>query len=157
MPGPNADEPGCSGRRLAGRGEGLSAYPALRFLAASATYLCESLTLWASLRGAGAGLPGRGGRPGAPASPPCGRERCLKQLSFPSLCSSCAGAAPRLPSACACVYSSPSRRTPVDAAARTPRTGYCGRRRRSDRPFRTGLQKGGLRSAERPFESPRLS
>ena len=80
-----------------------------------------------------------------------------KYLLSPDLCPSCAGATQRLPSACACVYSSPSRRTPVDAAARTPRTGYCGRRRRSDRPFRTGLQKGGLRSAERPFESPRLS
>ena len=64
-----------------------------------------------------------------------------KQSLFPSLCPSCAGAAQRLPPACACVYSSPSRRTPVDAAARTPRTGYCGRRRRSDRPFRTGLQR----------------
>ena len=62
-----------------------------------------------------------------------------KLLLFPDLCPSCAGAARRLPPACACVYSSPSRRTPVDAAARTPRTGYCGRRRRSDRPFRTGF------------------
>ena len=62
-------------------------------------------------------------------------------LLFPSLCASCAGSARRLPPACGRVYSSPSRRTPVDAAARTPRTGYCGRRRRSDRPFRTGLQR----------------
>ena len=60
-------------------------------------------------------------------------------LLFPDLCPSCAGAARRLPPACRRVYSSPSRRTPVDAAARTPRTGYCGRRRRSDRPFRTGF------------------
>ena len=38
------------------------------------------------------------------------------------------------------------RAAPRRAAARTPRTGYCGRRRRSDRPFRTGfirwLEKG---------------
>ena len=60
-------------------------------------------------------------------------------LLFPNLCASRGLTPPRLPSACACVYSSPSRRTPVDAAARTPRTGYCGRRRRSDRPFRTGF------------------
>ena len=33
------------------------------------------------------------------------------------------------------------RAAPRNAAARTPRTGYCGRRRRSDRPFRTGLQR----------------
>ena len=33
------------------------------------------------------------------------------------------------------------RAAPRSAAARTPRTGYCGRRRRSDRPFRTGLQR----------------
>ena len=31
------------------------------------------------------------------------------------------------------------RAAPRRAAARTPRTGYCGRRRRSDRPFRTGF------------------
>ena len=62
-----------------------------------------------------------------------------KLLFFPNLCPSCASYLPRLPPPCACVYSSPSRRTPVDAAARTPRTGYCGRRRRSDRPFRTGF------------------
>ena len=64
-----------------------------------------------------------------------------KQLSIPGLCPSCARADPRLPPPCACVYSSPSRRTPVSAAARTPRTGYCGRRRRSDRPFRTGFSR----------------
>ena len=74
----------------------------------------------------------RAGQPPRPGNAP-------KILFFPSLCPSCAGAAQRLPSACACVYSSPSRRTPVSAAARTPRTGYCGRRRRSDRPFRTGF------------------
>ena len=31
------------------------------------------------------------------------------------------------------------RAAPRRVAARTPRTGYCGRRRRSDRPFRTGF------------------
>ena len=62
-----------------------------------------------------------------------------KLLFFPSLCPSCGAPLPRLPSPCRRVYSSPSRRTPADAAARTPRTGYCGRRRRSDRPFRTGF------------------
>ena len=35
-----------------------------------------------------------------------------KQLFFPSLCPSCAGAAQRLPPPCRRVYSSPSRRTP---------------------------------------------
>ena len=64
-----------------------------------------------------------------------------RQLSIPDLCPSCASSLPRLPPPCACVYSSPSRRTPVSAAARTPRTGYCGRRRRSDRPFRTGFSR----------------
>ena len=33
--------------------------------------------------------------------------------SIPRLCPSCASSFPRLPSPCACVYSSPSRRTPV--------------------------------------------
>ena len=83
-----------------------------------------------------------------------GRESGLKYLSFPSLCASRGLTPPHLPSPCACVYSSPSRRTPVDAAARTPRTGYCGRRRRSDRPFRTGLQKGGLRKKRFYLEPP---
>ena len=72
-----------------------------------------------------------GPRPGNP----------LKKIVFPSLCASCARADTPLPPASACVYSSPSRRTPADAAARTPRTGYCGRRRRSDRPFRTGFSR----------------
>ena len=75
-----------------------------------------------------------GGGACVPGKPP-------KQLLSPNLCPSCARVDPRLPCACACVYSSPSRRTPAGAAARTPRTGYCGRRRRSDRPFRTGLQR----------------
>ena len=86
---------------------------------------------------------GRGACGSGPASP--GRESAPKLLLSPDLCASRGAPLPPLPPLCACVYSSPSRRTPVDAAARTPRTGYCGRRRRSDRPFRTGLQKGGLR------------
>ena len=89
-------------------------------------------------------------------APPQGRNE-PKNLLFPSLCASDGAPLPPLPPPCACVYSSPSRRTPVSAAARTPRTGYCGRRRRSDRPFRTGLQKGGLRKAAKSFTSPRLS
>ena len=120
--------------------------------------LSRGLPLWEARRGARA----CGGEPNPAAwatwdvrAPACGGNlpvgprlsagalpRCrdgLKRLFFPSLCPSCAGAARRLPSPCACVYSSPSRRTPVSAAARTPRTGYCGRRRRSDRPFRTGF------------------
>ena len=99
-------------------------------------------------RGAAGGAPRAGeagrlrNRPGpAPVAPALflSRESAPKLLFFPSLCPSCAGAAQRLPPPCRRVYSSPSRRTPVDAAARTPRTGYCGRRRRSDRPFRTGF------------------
>ena len=35
-----------------------------------------------------------------------------KQLSIPDLCASCVSSLLRLPSPCACVYSSPSRRTP---------------------------------------------
>ena len=77
----------------------------------------------------------------AQARPSSAGEARLKQLLSPSLCASHVLTPPRLPCACACVYSSPSRRTPVDAAARTPRTGYCGRRRRSDRPFRTGFSR----------------
>ena len=84
---------------------------------------------------------GRRGRSVRPVGRPPGPGKRPKRLLFPGLCPSCARADPRLPPACACVYSSPSRRTPVSAAARTPRTGYCGRRRRSDRPFRTGLQR----------------
>ena len=68
-----------------------------------------------------------------------GRESAPKLLFFPDLCASRVLPIERLPPPCRRVYSSPSRRTPVDAAARTPRTGYCGRRRRSDRPFRTGF------------------
>ena len=63
-----------------------------------------------------------------------------KHLLFPSLCPSCAGAAQRLPPpAGACIVL--PRAAPRNAAARTPRTGYCGRRRRSDRPFRTGFMR----------------
>ena len=76
-----------------------------------------------------------------------------KESLSPSLCPYCARADTPLPCACACVYSSPSRRTPADAAARTPRTGYCGRRRRSDRPFRTGLQRW-LEKEEIPSQAP---
>ena len=36
-----------------------------------------------------------------------------KQLSIPDLCASYGASLPRLPCACACVYSSPSRRTPM--------------------------------------------
>ena len=74
----------------------------------------------------------RAGQPPRPGNAP-------KLLFFPDLCASRVLPLPRLPPPCRRVYSSPSRRTPVDAAARTPRTGYCGRRRRSDRPFRTGF------------------
>ena len=50
------------------------------------------------------------------------------------------------PRPCPCPAPAPAcivlpRAAPRCAAARTPRTGYCGRRRRSDRPFRTGLQR----------------
>ena len=45
------------------------------------------------------------------------------------------------------------RAAPRRAAARTPRTGYCGRRRRSDRPFRTGLQRW-LEEEEIPPQAP---
>ena len=76
-----------------------------------------------------------------------------RNLLFPSLCASDGAPLPPLPSPCACVYSSPSRRTPDGAAARTPRTGYCGRRRRSDRPFRTGLQRW-LEEEEIPPQAP---
>ena len=89
--------------------------------------------------GGGNGFARPAGQPGCRCPGLPGRESAPKLLFFPSLCPSCAGAAQRLPPPCRRVYSSPSRRTPVDAAARTPRTGYCGRRRRSDRPFRTGF------------------
>ena len=45
------------------------------------------------------------------------------------------------------------RAAPRCAGARTPRTGYCGRRRRSDRPFRTGLQRW-LEKEEIPSQAP---
>ena len=80
--------------------------------------------------------PGRAQAAGRPASQ---GGNAPKRLLSPDLCASDGASLPPLPSPCACVYSSPSRRTPDGAAARTPRTGYCGRRRRSDRPFRTGF------------------
>ena len=89
--------------------------------------------------GGGNGFARPAGRPGCRCPGLPGPENAPKPLFFPDLCASRGLMPPPLPSACACVYSSPSRRTPVDAAARTPRTGYCGRRRRSDRPFRTGF------------------
>ena len=84
---------------------------------------------------------GEGAAQGGGVRAPLRAGNAPKYLSFPSLCASRVLPSPPLPPACGRVYSSPSRRTPVDAAARTPRTGYCGRRRRSDRPFRTGLQR----------------
>ena len=56
-----------------------------------------------------------GARPeglGCPQQPPSGIGNASKLSLSPDLCPSCAGAARRLPPACACVYSSPSRRTP---------------------------------------------
>ena len=54
---------------------------------------------------------------------------CVRLVDSPSnACPQPAGACIVLP-----------RAAPRSAAARTPRTGYCGRRRRSDRPFRTGF------------------
>ena len=82
---------------------------------------------------------GEGAAQGGGVLAPLRAGNAPKELLFPGLCPSCAGAAQRLPFARGLVYSSPSRRTPVSAAARTPRTGYCGRRRRSDRPFGTGF------------------
>ena len=105
---------------------------------------------------------GRRGRPVAPPQScrlgwlgpePPGTGSAPKNLLSPNLCTSHVPTPPPLPPACACVYSSPSRRTPADAAARTPRTGYCGRRRRSDRPFRTGLQRW-LEKEEIPSQAP---
>ena len=89
--------------------------------------------------GGGNGFARPAGQPGCryPGLP--GPGNAPKLLLSPDLCASRGLMPPRLPSPCRRVYSSPSRRTPVDAAARTPRTGYCGRRRRSDRPFRTGF------------------
>ena len=67
-------------------------------------------------------------------------ENCLKNHYFP-ICVHPVHvpihACPLPASACIVL----PRAAPRSAAARTPRTGYCGRRRRSDRPFRTGLQR----------------
>ena len=89
--------------------------------------------------GGGNGFARPAGQPGCRCPGLPGPENAPKYLLSPDLCASRVLPIERLPSACGRVYSSPSRRTPVDAAARTPRTGYCGRRRRSDRPFRTGF------------------
>ena len=79
-------------------------------------------------------------RPRVPASPPCGRERCLN-FHYPPTCVHLVHplSRPCPPPAPACIVL--PRAAPRCAGARTPRTGYCGRRRRSDRPFRTGLQR----------------
>ena len=90
-------------------------------------------------RGGGNGFARPAGQPGCRCPGLPGPENAPKLLFFPDLCASRVLPLPRLPPPCRRVYSSPSRRTPVGAAARTPRTGYCGRRRRSDRPFRTGF------------------
>ena len=91
--------------------------------------------------GGGNGFARPAGQPGCRCPGLPGPENTPKLLFFPDLCASRGLPIERLPPPCGRVYSSPSRRTPVSAAARTPRTGYCGRRRRSDRPFRTGLQR----------------
>ena len=77
--------------------------------------------------------------PGA-AAPFPGREKTQSYYYSPF----CVRPVERPPHACArlggaCIVL--PRAAPRRAAARTPRTGYCGRRRRSDRPFRTGLQR----------------
>ena len=67
-------------------------------------------------------------------------ENCLNNHYLPDLCPSCARAdTPLPPPARARIVL--LRAAPRCAAARTPRTGYCGRRRRSDRPFRTGFSR----------------
>ena len=103
-------------------------------------YRCRGWRAWAGRPGraprSSASLrpqrPGRSGT-GAPETrlnfyyPPT----CVRLVDSPSYaCPHPAGACIVLP-----------RAAPRSAAARTPRTGYCGRRRRSDRPFRTGLQR----------------
>ena len=74
--------------------------------------------------------------PGVPAGP----EAHLK-IYYPPICVRLMYRRPHAcpPPAPACIVL--PRAAPRCAAARTPRTGYCGRRRRSDRPFRTGLQR----------------
>ena len=69
-----------------------------------------------------------------------------KQLLFPDLCASYGAPLPPLPPPARARIVLP-RAAPSCADARTPRTGYCGRRRRSDRPFRTGFSRwlGGKR------------
>ena len=73
-------------------------------------------------------------------------ENRLKTHYLPDLCPSCARAdTPLPPPARARIVL--LRAAPRCAAARPPRTGSCGRRRRSDRPFRTGFSRwlGGKR------------
>ena len=91
--------------------------------------------------GGGNGFARPAGQPGCRCPGLPGRETRLNYYSSPTCVRLVYSLSNACPPACRRVYSSPSRRTPVDAAARTPRTGYCGRRRRSDRPFRTGLQR----------------
>ena len=54
-----------------------------------------------------------GPEPPRPRVPAMWAGKMPKLPLSPDLCPSCAGTDPPLPSACACVYSSPSRRTPV--------------------------------------------
>ena len=80
--------------------------------------------------------PGRAQAAGRPASQ--ARETRLNYYSSPicvRLVYSPSNACPHPAGACIVL----PRAAPRSAAARTPRTGYCGRRRRSDRPFRTGF------------------
>ena len=80
--------------------------------------------------------PAGGGRPGAR-----GGIKTRLKVSYPPTCVRLVDSRPHAcpPPAGACIVL--PRAAPRSAAARTPRTGYCGRRRRSDRPFRTGLQR----------------
>ena len=75
-----------------------------------------------------------------------GRESALNNHYLPDLCASHVPTPARLPPPARARIVLP-RAAPRCAAARTPRTGYCGRRRRSDRPFRTGFSRwlGGKR------------
>ena len=86
---------GCGGWPIVRRA---AAYPGRR-----------SLVCWRGLA-----RPRRPARsPRVPASPPCGRERCLNFHYPPTCVHPVQAPIPPLPPACACVYSSPSRRTPV--------------------------------------------
>ena len=88
--------------------------------------------------GGGNGFARPAGQPGCRCPGLPGRETRLNYYSSPTcvrLVYSLSNACP--PPAGACIVL--PRAAPRSAAARTPRTGYCGRRRRSDRPFRTGF------------------